>query len=214
VELAARPRVLFADEPTSGLDSEGAANIVKYLRKLSHAGQAVLVTIHQPSALVFSEFDKLLALSPEGEQLYFGPNDKALAYFTRHGTVPAADTNPAEFILEAGGAGINSRKDTEGSHWAQHWRESPEAKFVLEDIDRINKDYQEGNNGVDEEIGHGDFNASILVQSWLLTVRMLKNQWRNPPYMYSKIWVHVVHAILIGTTVYQLGTSPSDLQNR
>lgn len=144
MELAARPRVLFADEPTSGLDSEGAANIVRYLRKLSHAGQAVLVTIHQPSALVFSEFDKLLALSPEGEQLYFGPNDKVLDYFTRHGAVPAPDMNPAEFILEAGGAGINARKDTKGSQWAKHWRESPEAKAVSEDIDRINKDYQEG----------------------------------------------------------------------
>ncbi|KAF2638892.1 hypothetical protein P280DRAFT_519746 [Massarina eburnea CBS 473.64] len=214
VELAARPRVLFADEPTSGLDSEGAANIVRYLRKLSHTGQAVLVTIHQPSALVFSEFDKLLALSPEGEELYFGPNDKALAYFTRHGATPALDVNPAEFILEAGGAGINARNNTKGSEWAKHWRDSPEAKAVEEDIDRINKDYQEGDNGFEEEIGRGEFNASILVQSWLLTIRMLKNQWRNPPYIYSKIWVHVVHAILIGTTVYKLGTSPSDLQNR
>ncbi|KAJ5908495.1 hypothetical protein N7495_001177 [Penicillium taxi] len=214
VELAARPRVLFADEPTSGLDSEGAANIVRYLRKLSHAGQAVLVTIHQPSALVFSEFDKLLALSPEGEQLYFGPTDKVLDYFTRHGSVPPPDTNPAEFILEAGGAGINARKDTKGRQWAKHWGESPEAKIVSEDIDRINKDYNEGDNGVDEEIGHGEFNSSLLLQSWLLTVRMLKNQWRNPPYIYSKIWVHIIHAILIGTTVYQLGTSPSDLQNR
>ncbi|CEJ54144.1 hypothetical protein PMG11_00466 [Penicillium brasilianum] len=214
VELAARPRVLFADEPTSGLDSEGAANIVMYLRKLSHAGQAVLVTIHQPSALVFSEFDKLLALSPEGEQLYFGPNDKVLDYFTRHGVVPPPDANPAEFILETGGAGINARKDTKGSEWAKHWRESPEAKAAAEDVDRINKEYQEGNNSVDEEVGHGEYNGSVVQQSWLLTIRMLKNQWRNPPYMYSKIWVHVVHAILIGTTVYKLGTSPSDLQNR
>ncbi|KAJ5167595.1 uncharacterized protein N7482_003189 [Penicillium canariense] len=97
---------------------------------------------------------------------------------------------------------------------AKHWRESPEAKAVLEGIDRINKDYKEGNNCVDEEIGHGELNASILVQSWLLTVRMLKNQWRNPPYMYSKTWVHVIRAILTSTTVYKLGTSPSDLQNR
>ncbi|WEW56954.1 ATP-binding cassette transporter snq2 [Emydomyces testavorans] len=69
VELAARPKMLFADEPTSGLDSEGAANIVRYLRRLAHAGQAIMVTIHQPSTLVFSEFDKVLALSPDGEQL-------------------------------------------------------------------------------------------------------------------------------------------------
>ncbi|PVH93264.1 hypothetical protein DM02DRAFT_241565 [Periconia macrospinosa] len=214
VELAARPRLLFADEPTSGLDSEGAANIIRYLRKLSHTGQAVLVTIHQPSVLVFSEFDKLLALSPEGEQMYFGPNYKALEYFSRHGAVPAPDTNPAEFILETTGAGINARKDTKGSVWANVWRESPEAKSVSADIDRINADYREGGDILDEETVNREYNASILVQSWLLTVRMLKNQWRNPPYIYSKIWVHVVHAILIGTTIYKLGTSPSDIQNR
>jgi ABC-type multidrug transport system ATPase subunit len=214
VELAARPRLLFADEPTSGLDSEGAANIVRYLRKLSHTGQAVLVTIHQPSALVFSEFDKLLALTPEGEQMYFGANDKALEYFTRHGAVPAPDTNPAEFILETGGAGINARKDTKGSVWANHWRESPEAKAVSADIDRINAEYREGGDILDEETVNREYNTSIPVQSWLLTVRMLKNQWRNPPYIYSKIWVHVVHSILIGTTLYKLGTSPSDIQNR
>lgn len=183
-----------------------------YLRKLSNAGQAVLVTIHQPSALVFSEFDKLLALSPEGEQLYFGPNDKALAYFTRYGAVPPPNANPAEFILETGGAGINARKDTKGSEWAKIWRESPEAKAVSEEIRRINQDARD--EVVDEGIGNGEFNSSVLSQSWLLTVRILKNQWRNPPYIYSKIWVHVIHAILIGTTIYKLGTSPSDLQNR
>jgi len=69
VELVARPKILFADEPTSGLDSQSAASIVRYLKRLSQEGQAVLVTIHQPSASLFAHFDKLLALSSEGRQL-------------------------------------------------------------------------------------------------------------------------------------------------
>lgn len=69
VELAARPEVLFVDEPTSGLDSEGALRVITYLRALSRQGQAILVTIHQPSALLFSRFDNLLVLSSEGEQV-------------------------------------------------------------------------------------------------------------------------------------------------
>jgi ABC-type multidrug transport system ATPase subunit len=60
---------LFADEPTSGLDSQGASRIVHYLKTLARQGQAIVVTIHQPSALVFSQFDNLLALSSEGNQL-------------------------------------------------------------------------------------------------------------------------------------------------
>lgn len=51
VELASKPELLmFLDEPTSGLDSGAAFNIVRFLRKLADAGQAILCTIHQPSA--------------------------------------------------------------------------------------------------------------------------------------------------------------------
>jgi ABC-type multidrug transport system ATPase subunit len=69
VELAARPKILFADEPTSGLDSQGAASIISYLKQLSREGQAVLVTVHQPSASLFRLFDKVLALSSNGEEV-------------------------------------------------------------------------------------------------------------------------------------------------
>jgi ATP-binding cassette subfamily G (WHITE) protein 2 (SNQ2) len=42
VELASKPELLmFLDEPTSGLDSGAAFNIVRFLRKLADAGQAM-----------------------------------------------------------------------------------------------------------------------------------------------------------------------------
>jgi len=59
-----------------------------------------------------------------------------------------------------------------------------------------------------------EFNATVLEQTIVLTKRMLLNQWRSPAYMYSKIWVHVTSAILVGFTFFQIGTSPQDLQNR
>lgn len=50
VELVSKPSILiFLDEPTSGLDGQAAFNTVRFLRKLADIGQAVLVTIHQPS---------------------------------------------------------------------------------------------------------------------------------------------------------------------
>jgi len=49
VELAAKPELLLVlDEPTSGLDGQSAYNIVRFLRKLTAAGQKILCTIHQP----------------------------------------------------------------------------------------------------------------------------------------------------------------------
>ncbi|GAA6018686.1 hypothetical protein JCM10207_009012 [Rhodosporidiobolus poonsookiae] len=73
VELASKPQLLlFLDEPTSGLHSQSAYNIVRFLRKLAAAGEAILVTIHQPNAMLFENFDRLLLLKSGGRCVYFG----------------------------------------------------------------------------------------------------------------------------------------------
>jgi ABC-type multidrug transport system ATPase subunit len=73
VELAARPQLLiFFDEPTSGLDSQTSWSISQLIKKLTKSGQAVLCTIHQPSAILFSQFDRLLLIAPGGKTAYFG----------------------------------------------------------------------------------------------------------------------------------------------
>jgi len=211
VELAARPQILFLDEPTSGLDTQGASHIIRYLRRLAHEGHALLVTVHQPSALLFSQFDNLLALSSEGEQLYFGDVKDALPYFEQNGASCPPGTNPASFILETVGAGIHARESGKAANWAQKWTTSSEARVLNKDLEaskKMNNADQLENQNVSE------YNASVFTQSILLTTRMLKSQWRNTPYIYSKIWVHVISAFLVGFTFYQVGTSPQDLQNR
>ena len=62
--------LLFLDEPTSGLDGQSSYLIVTFLRKLAAAGQAVLCTIHQPSASLFGRFDQLLLLKSGGKMVY------------------------------------------------------------------------------------------------------------------------------------------------
>ncbi|KAK2926203.1 AAA ATPase domain [Fusarium oxysporum f. sp. vasinfectum] len=191
VELAARPEILFADEPTSGLDSQGASRIVHYLKTLARQGQAIVVTIHQP----------------------FGKVTEALSYFARNGATCPEGANPGEFILETVGAGVNARTSDKGSNWASTWAASPEAADLGREI-TINIDASKSlSPGVGEEVT-SEHNASVFLQTILLTRRMLLNQWRSPPYIYSKIWVHVISAILVGFTFFQIGTSPQDLQNR
>jgi ABC-type multidrug transport system ATPase subunit len=106
VELAAKPALLlFLDEPTSGLDSQTAWSICALLRKLADNGQAILCTIHQPSAILFQEFDRLLFLAAGGKTVYFGAigedSKTMISYFERNGSRKfAADENPAEVMLE------------------------------------------------------------------------------------------------------------------
>ncbi|EKG12754.1 ABC transporter-like protein [Macrophomina phaseolina MS6] len=102
VELAAKPELLlFLDEPTSGLDSQSSWDIGALLRKLADGGQAVLCTIHQPSAVLFEQFDRLLFLAPGGHTVYFGDighnSEAVLSYFERNGARQCErKENPAE----------------------------------------------------------------------------------------------------------------------
>lgn len=105
VELASKPELLlFLDEPTSGLDSLAAFNIVRFLRRLADAGQAILCTIHQPSAVLFEEFDDLLLLQSGGRVVYNGElghdSNALIEYFESNGAKKCPPhVNPAEVRL-------------------------------------------------------------------------------------------------------------------
>ena len=100
VELVSKPVLLFLDEPTSGLDGQSSFKIVRFLRKLADAGQSVICTIHQPSALLFSQFDELLLLAKGGKTVYMGPlgtnGVTMVKYFEKNGIDCPHDCNPAE----------------------------------------------------------------------------------------------------------------------
>jgi len=59
------------------------------LKKLAHAGQAIVCTIHQPSSVLIQQFDQVLALNPGGNVFYNGPigeNGKdIIKYFSDRG---------------------------------------------------------------------------------------------------------------------------------
>lgn len=100
VELVAKPALLlFLDEPTSGLDSQSSWSICTFLRKFADNGQAVLSTIHQPSAMLFQQLDRLLFLAKGGNTVYFGEigeqSRTMLGYFERNG---ARKCDPSENV--------------------------------------------------------------------------------------------------------------------
>lgn len=212
VELVAKPSVLiFLDEPTSGLDGQAAYNTVRFLRKLAEAGQAVLVTIHQPSAQLFAQFDTLLLLTTGGKTAYFGEigdNAKTIKeYFARNGEPCPAEANPAEHMIDVvTGAGRQRR----GHDWHQLWLQSPEHEKLCQELDgmieeaanRDSKTFDDGN----------EFAASMWTQIRLVTHRMNVSLFRNTEYVSNKFVLHVSLALLNGFTYWKIGDSLTDLQ--
>lgn len=193
VELVAKPELLlFLDEPSSGLDSQTSWNIIQLLRKLTDHGQAILCTIHQPSAVLFEQFDKLLFLARGGRTVYFGEvgggSQILIDYFVRQGAPPCPEgENPAEWMLSAIGAARGSSTKID---WHQTWRSSPEFQVVHEELDRLKAAAGQG----DKETGvvHHEFAASTMTQFRTVMSRSFSQYWRTPSYIWSKFFLCVV----------------------
>lgn len=214
VELAAKPNLLlFLDEPTSGLDSQSAYSIIYFLKKLARAGQAIVCTIHQPSSVLIQQFDMILALNPGGNTFYFGPvgenGASVVKYFADRGVHCPPNKNIAEFILETAAKG-GKRADGKKLNWNDEWVRSEEAKQVQDEIKRINAERSKIEPPVTS--AQHEFASPVALQTVELTKRLFTQYWRDPSYLYGKLFTSVIVGIFNGFTFWKLGYSVADMQ--
>ncbi|KAI5464906.1 ABC-2 type transporter-domain-containing protein [Mariannaea sp. PMI_226] len=216
VELAAKPKLLlFLDEPTSGLDSQSSWAICSFLRKLANSGQAVLCTVHQPSAILFQEFDRLLFLAKGGRTVYFGnigDNSRTmLDYFESKGARKCGEEeNPAEYLLEIG----NSSSNPEGKDWHTVWKESDEREAVDAEIDRIHAEKQsEVAADDDDPSSTSEFAMPFAIQLQAVTHRIFQQYWRMPGYIFAKFFLGIAAGLFIGFSFFQANHTLAGTQN-
>lgn len=207
VELAAKPTILFLDEPTSGLDSQSAWTIVSLLRKLADNGQAILATIHQPSAMLFQQFDSILLLAKGGRTTYFGPlgaDCRTLTGYFEAGGARHCDPNenPAEYILSVIG---NAAHD-----WPETWKAS-EAFAVTKST--LQKGIQHRDDKKADPDDNREFAVSFATQFRRVLIRLFQNYWRTPGYIYAKFQASTMAALFIGFTFFLQNSSATGLQN-
>ncbi|KAE8366440.1 ABC-2 type transporter-domain-containing protein [Aspergillus caelatus] len=226
VGLAAKPQLLlFLDEPTSGLDSQSAWSICAFFCKLANNGQAVLSTIHQPSAILFQQFDRLLFLAKGGRTVYFGEigeqSRTLLSYFERNGARECDPSEnirpihpPAEYMLEIIGAGASGQATKD---WPVVWKESPEAREVKVELGRIRATQCVPNGGpapIDKlSDDQGEYAMPLTAQFWWVTHRVFQQYWREPAYIGAKFMLGVVSALFIGFSYFLPGHSIQGIQN-
>ncbi|KAL2198045.1 ABC-2 type transporter-domain-containing protein [Corynascus similis CBS 632.67] len=214
VELAAKPELLlFLDEPTSGLDSQSAFNIVRFLKKLAAAGQAILCTIHQPNAALFENFDRLLLLKSGGRCVYFGDIGKDACvlrdYLARHGAEPKETDNVAEYMLEAIGAGSSPRIGNRD--WADIWADSPELANVKDEISRMKEQRKAAGAQRNPDL-EKEYASPFWHQIRVVVRRANLAHWRTPNYLFTRLFNHFVIALLTGLTYLNLDNSRQSLQ--
>ena len=216
VELAAKPALLlFLDEPTSGLDSQTAWSIIQLLRKLSNNGQAIFCTIHQPSAVLFQEFDRLLFLASGGRTVYFGDighkSQILTSYFERNGSRPCgAEENPAEWMLDVIGAAPGSQNTLD---WPQKWRDSPEKEEIKYTLAQMKQELRQ--LPIEEDpTALLEFAETPVTQVYEVTKRVFEQYWRTPSYLYSKLFLCGAAGLFIGFSFWDAGTSLQGIQNQ
>ncbi|KAI0142596.1 ABC-2 type transporter [Hypoxylon sp. NC0597] len=216
VELASKPELLmFLDEPTSGLDSGAAFNIVRFLRKLADAGQAILCTIHQPSAVLFEIFDELILLKSGGRMVYAGELGKdsqtMINYFESNGGFKCPpDANPAEWMLDVIGAG---NPDYKGQDWGDVWLQSKNYQKQSQEMAQMiekRRDVQHSRNIQDDR----EYAMPYWTQTAAVVKRSFVAYWRTPNYIMGKMILHIFTGLFNTFTFWRLGFASIDMQSR
>lgn len=186
LELVVSPAILVLDEPTSGLDSYAAAQVMKLLDSLARAGTTVLFTIHQPSSLVFSQFDQLVLLH-QGRVLHQGSLSELKDDFASKYDQPVPHSyNPADWILDVPQS--NSIDDLE--KWNFFPNEPPNHK------PRWGKGKIEHRKGM---------HVSLLVEFHLLMQRELANLRRNRTPLFINLGITSFMSIIFGVIFLDIG---------
>lgn len=104
--------------------------------EISTKTQANGSQIHQPSAVLFQQFDSLLLLAKGGKTVYFGDigeNSSILKdYFARNDAPCPIEANPAEHMIDVVTGPLSRDKD-----WNHVWLNSPEHDNMTKELDQI-----------------------------------------------------------------------------
>jgi ATP-binding cassette subfamily G (WHITE) protein 2 (PDR) len=139
------------DNSTRGLDSANAIEFCKTLRMNAEiTSTTACVAIYQAPQSAYDLFDKVMVLY-EGRQIFFGRCDEARHYFEEMGFDCPDRQTTADFLTSMTSAqervvrpGWEGRVPVTPDNFATRWKESPQRKALLVDLDEYDQKYAIG----------------------------------------------------------------------
>ncbi|KAA1075362.1 ATP-binding cassette transporter snq2 [Puccinia graminis f. sp. tritici] len=207
VELVARPKILCLDEPVSGMDSQSATHIIQLLRRLaSQFNLTVVVTVHQPSVEIFESFDRLILLQKGGNLAYFGPRDRAVAYFEAQSSRQYTSIeHPAEYLIDSMRKSHEEQDRIIDGVVLSEWRSSSEHQATVERIEQLNSEAF----SLDQSIFNNQRGGVIYTEIKELTKRFSRHFWRDSSFGFTQIFTATAVSVLIGLSFFQQASSSS-----
>ncbi|XP_056299345.1 broad substrate specificity ATP-binding cassette transporter ABCG2 isoform X2 [Pseudoliparis swirei] len=226
MELIIDPPVLFLDEPTTGLDASTANSVLLLLKRVALSGRTVVLSIHQPRYSIYRLFDSLTLLV-SGKQVYHGPAQTALDYFSDIGYTCEPHNNPADFFLDIingdSTAVALNRADADDPETVTTCRRGIEDRLVEEY--RSSRHFKQTGAEL-ERIVQGKpvlssvpsrtitYNTGFLTQfKWVLK-RTFRNLMLNPQTSVAQIAVTLFLALVVGAIFFDVKEDQSGIQNR
>lgn len=239
LELVDDPRILFLDEPCSGLDASSSTQCIQLLKQLAQNGRTVICTVHQPSPLVFKQFDLIYGIA-EGQCIYSGSTENIVPFLGELGLKCPETSSPADYFLEIAthtysfqndylrkkiqdGRNLAYRKMTQlGAESSEtHYQVNAPLLRQQHDVNPISMCVKKAKfssklSMFDPKSYCNDadlYSTSFLRQFYYLLVRSFLLILRNPSVCLMRVLIHFSVAIFIGILYQGVGNSAKNQMN-
>ncbi|KJZ70824.1 hypothetical protein HIM_09783 [Hirsutella minnesotensis 3608] len=211
-QLVTSPMIVFLDEPTSGLDSSASAEVIQYIKAIASRNNLIVIfSIHQPSAVSFRLFDKLMLLSG-GKTHYFGPRDMVEQYYASAGVEIPNYVNPADHLLEVLNVDFAPNKEEATDRLAKlqvAWNNSRQAKRVRASIDEVQRNPTDQSRHILNDKKKPNRLSVILI----LSRRSFVKSYRDALAYGIRIAMYLGLAIMMGTVWLRLEPTQSYIRS-
>ncbi|KAM4564379.1 broad substrate specificity ATP-binding cassette transporter ABCG2 isoform 2-T4 [Fundulus diaphanus] len=230
MELIIDPSVLFLDEPTTGLDASTANSVLLLLKRMANNGRTIILSIHQPRFSIYRLFDSLTLLV-NGQQVYHGPAQRALDYFSDIGYTCEAHNNPADFFLDVINGdstavalnipeGDDSQLDAESmsksrkgieDKLVEEYRNCQHYKQTKDELEKIVQGKPTTKGPRSRTI---TYNTGFFTQFRWVLKRTFRNLVLNPQTSIAQVAVTLFLALVVGALFFDVNLEDSGIQNR